>query len=62
MKQEYWPNDEKEQFSPESILDCPFEDEEDIYKSQINSTSITLSFSQGNAPSLSLSTTKYHKN
>ncbi|KAG5039688.1 hypothetical protein AAZX31_05G048300 [Glycine max] len=47
VTKEYWPNDEKEQFSPESILDCPFEDEEDIYKSQINSTSITLSFSQG---------------
>jgi len=54
MKQEYWPNDEKEQFSPVSILDCPFEDEEDNYKSHINSTSIILSFSEGNSPSLPL--------
>ncbi|KAG4930327.1 hypothetical protein AAZX31_17G127900 [Glycine max] len=47
VTKEYWPNDEKEQFSPVSILDCPFEDEEDNYKSHINSTSIILSFSEG---------------
>ncbi|XP_030472462.1 uncharacterized protein LOC115690289 [Syzygium oleosum] len=28
-KQE-WPNEEKEQFSPVSVLDCPFKDDEDI--------------------------------
>lgn len=28
-KQE-WPNEEKEQFSPVSVLDCPFNDDEDI--------------------------------
>ncbi|KAF8027418.1 hypothetical protein BT93_E0349 [Corymbia citriodora subsp. variegata] len=25
-----WPNEEKEQFSPVSVLDCPFKDDEDI--------------------------------
>ncbi|KAL2321663.1 hypothetical protein Fmac_026042 [Flemingia macrophylla] len=48
VTKEYLAN-EKEQFSPVSILDCPFEDEEDIYKSRFNSTSNTLSFSEGNA-------------
>ncbi|TKY55354.1 hypothetical protein E2542_SST19769 [Spatholobus suberectus] len=43
---EYWPN-EKEQFSPVSILDCPFEDEEEIYKSHFTSTSTVLSFLEG---------------
>ncbi|XP_019434176.1 PREDICTED: uncharacterized protein LOC109340868 [Lupinus angustifolius] len=32
-----WPNEEKEQFSPVSILDCPFEDDEEI-TSHFNST------------------------
>ncbi|RDY02375.1 hypothetical protein CR513_14170, partial [Mucuna pruriens] len=44
MKQEYWSN-EKEQFSPVSILDCPFEDEEE--KSHFSSTSTVLSFIEG---------------
>ncbi|KAF5734838.1 hypothetical protein HS088_TW15G00333 [Tripterygium wilfordii] len=28
-----WPNEEKEQFSPVSVLDCPFEDDQDIISS-----------------------------
>nr|KYP55585.1 hypothetical protein KK1_001802 [Cajanus cajan] len=46
VTKEYWAN-EKEQFSPVSILDCPFEDEDDIYNSHFNSTSTILSFSEG---------------
>ncbi|KAK7265534.1 hypothetical protein RJT34_33154 [Clitoria ternatea] len=38
---EIWPN-EKEQFSPVSILDCPFEEEEEIFKSHSNSTCSSL--------------------
>lgn len=36
MKQD-WPN-EKEQFSPVSVLDCPFEDEEEMKSHYFNST------------------------
>ncbi|CAJ1943560.1 unnamed protein product [Sphenostylis stenocarpa] len=46
LKQEYWTN-EKEQFSPVSILDCPFEEEEEIYKSRFRSTSTVVSFTEG---------------
>lgn len=50
VKQEYWTN-EKEQFSPVSTLDCPFVDEEDIYKCRFRSTSTStvVSFTKGNA-------------
>jgi len=53
VKQEYWTN-EKEQFSPVSILDCPFADEEDIYKCRFRSTSNVVSFTEGNASLSSL--------
>ncbi|KAK7389227.1 hypothetical protein VNO78_24063 [Psophocarpus tetragonolobus] len=46
--QEYWSN-EKEQFSPASILGCPFEDDEDIHRSHVSSSSTTstvLSFKE----------------
>lgn len=46
VKQEYWGN-EKEQFSPVSILDCPFVDEEEIYKSRFRSTSSVVSITEG---------------
>jgi len=46
VKQEYWAN-EKEQFSPVSILDCPFVDEEEIYKSRFRSTSSVVSITEG---------------
>nr|GMD80001.1 uncharacterized protein LOC109188531 [Ipomoea batatas] len=29
-KKQVWSNEEKEQFSPVSVLDCPFEDEDDV--------------------------------
>lgn len=28
--QKPWPNEEKEQFSPVSTLDCPFDDEDEV--------------------------------
>ncbi|XP_014506529.1 uncharacterized protein LOC106766307 [Vigna radiata var. radiata] len=46
VTKEYWGN-EKEQFSPVSILDCPFVDEEEIYKSRFRSTSSVVSITEG---------------
>ncbi|ESW27562.1 hypothetical protein PHAVU_003G212900 [Phaseolus vulgaris] len=48
VTKEYWTN-EKEQFSPVSTLDCPFVDEEDIYKCRFRSTSTStvVSFTKG---------------
>ncbi|WVZ12762.1 hypothetical protein V8G54_017292 [Vigna mungo] len=46
VTKEYWAN-EKEQFSPVSILDCPFVDEEEIYKSRFRSISSVVSITEG---------------
>ncbi|BAT75943.1 hypothetical protein LR48_Vigan01g222700 [Vigna angularis] len=46
VTKEYWAN-EKEQFSPVSILDCPFVDEEEIYKCRFRSTSSVVSITEG---------------
>jgi hypothetical protein len=60
MQQE-WPNEEeKEQSSPVSILDCPFQDEEEdigspFQRSLIRVEGILLSISLQLPPSLSLS-------
>lgn len=57
MKQD-WRN-EKEQFSPVSVLDYPFEDEEEI-KSHLNS--INPSLLEGNSPLYPSQQQKCHKN
>ena len=46
MKQD-WPNEEKEQLSPVSVLECPFEDDEGI-TFHFNST--THSLLEGHSP------------